>query len=40
MCGQIAGLIQEIKPVREVIAEIMSGFEATIFRLQSVVETR
>jgi enoyl-[acyl-carrier protein] reductase II len=40
MCGQIAGLIQEIKPVREVIAEIMSGFEATIFRLQSLVETR
>ncbi len=30
MCGQIAGMIHEIKPVKQIVDEIISGFEATI----------
>lgn len=37
MCGQIAGLVQEIKPVREVMAEIILEFERTFSRLQALV---
>ncbi|MGC8778905.1 MAG: nitronate monooxygenase, partial [Candidatus Caldatribacteriaceae bacterium] len=38
MCGQIAGLVQEIKSVQEVITEIMSSFAATISHLKTLVE--
>ncbi|MEN3202503.1 MAG: enoyl-[acyl-carrier-protein] reductase FabK [Atribacterota bacterium] len=36
MCGQVAGLIREIKPVREVIADILREFWDTLDRLQKV----
>ncbi|MGQ9472496.1 MAG: nitronate monooxygenase [Candidatus Caldatribacteriaceae bacterium] len=37
MCGQIAGLVREIKPVREVITEIILEFEKTLSRLKALV---
>lgn len=37
MCGQVAGLVQEIKSVREVVAEIMSEFKSTISGLKTLV---
>ncbi len=37
MCGQIAGLVKEIKPVKEVIEEIMADFKRTLIHLGSLV---
>jgi len=32
-CGQIAGMVKEIKPVREILMEIMEGAEAVLHNL-------
>jgi len=36
MCGQVAGLIRDLKPVRKVIEDIMQEFWATLERLKRV----
>lgn len=38
MCGQVAGLIQEVKSVREVIEDIVEEFWTTLRRLEQVGE--
>ena len=35
-CGQCVGLVHEMKSVREVIEEIMSGAEALLDRLNAI----
>ncbi len=36
LCGQVAGRIEEIKPVKQIIEETIDGFEETIGRLSSL----
>ncbi len=37
-CGQIAGLINELKSAREVIEEIIQGAEALVKELGKIIE--
>ena len=36
LCGQVAGRIEEIKPVKQIIDETIAGFEETIGRLSNL----
>jgi NAD(P)H-dependent flavin oxidoreductase YrpB (nitropropane dioxygenase family) len=38
-CGQIAGLIHELKPAGEVVEEIIKGAEALVKQLGKVLDT-
>ena len=38
MSGQIAGLVKDIKPVQQVIEDIIEEFEETIRKLSHLVE--